>query len=337
MNTYILNKEKTRALIGGNIGKPVLTLDLKPSDDVLVLEISSYQMDLCPTFRPDIAVLLNITPDHLDRHGTMDNYVAAKERMLEGTGVAVIGIDDAHGLAIYDRLVKSAARKIIPVSVKKEITGGVYIKDGHLIDHTGENAVTVGLVSDIATLQGAHNHQNLCAAYVVCKEAGMFGEDIILAARAYPGLPHRQQIIRVINGTSYINDSKATNYEATEKALSCYNNIYLIAGGQPKEGGLKGIELQTDRIRHVFLVGEAAEDFSAYLDKIGIPNTVSHTLDVAVLEAHRTAQSRRGAPGGAGTVLLSPACASWDQFRNFEHRGETFANLVNALSDEVSA
>jgi UDP-N-acetylmuramoylalanine--D-glutamate ligase len=334
---HIMNARKIHAVIGGNIGKPVLALDLARGDDTLVLEISSYQMDLCPTFRPDIAVLLNITPDHLDRHGGIENYAAAKERMLEGAGVAVIGIDDAPTLAIHDRLVKAGTRKVIAISVKKEITGGVYIKDGHLIDHTGDTAVTVGLVSDIAALPGAHHHQNLCAAYAACKSAGMFGEDIILAARTYPGLPHRQHITRVINGVSYVNDSKGTNAEATAKALACYNNVYLIAGGQAKAGGLAGLEKYADRLRHVFLIGEAAEEFSKFLGKIGVANTISYTLDVAVLEAHKKAQSNRGAPGGAGTVLLSPACASWDQFKNFEHRGNVFADLVNSLSEEVAA
>lgn len=332
---HILNTKETHAVIGGNIGKPVLSLDLKPADDMLVLELSSYQIDLCPTFRPDIAVLLNVTPDHLDRHGGMEGYIKAKERMMEGIGVAVIGVDDAPTQAMYERLVTSAQRKVVAVSAQKEIAGGVYIKDGHLIDATGEKSVTVGLVSDIVTLPGTHNLQNLCAAYASCKAAGMLGEDIILAARSYGGLPHRQQIVRVINGAAYVNDSKATNFEATSKALSCYHNIYLIAGGQPKAGGISGIEPFAGRIRHVFLIGDAAEDFARHLKKIGITYSLCHTLDVAVLDAHRTVQSNRGAPGGAGTVLLSPACASWDQFRSFEHRGEVFAGLVNALSEEV--
>lgn len=333
--THILNAQKKHAVIGGNIGRPVLSLDLRPADDTLVLELSSYQIDLCPTFRPDIAVLLNITPDHLDRHGGMDGYARAKERMMEGIGVAVIGVDDAPTQAIHDRLVSSAQRKVIAFSVTREIAGGIYIKDGHLIDATGDAAITVGLVSDIATLPGPHNLQNLCAAYAACRAAGMLGEDIILAARAYPGLPHRQQIVRVVNGAAYINDSKATNIEAALKAIACYNNIYLVAGGQPKSGGLEGIETMTDHIRHVFLIGEAADDFAKYLKKVGIAHTISQTLDIAVLEAHKRVQSHRGAPGGAGTLLLSPACASWDQFRSFEHRGDVFTALVNALSEEV--
>lgn len=333
--THILNGQNKHAVIGGNIGRPVLSLDLKPSDDTLVLELSSYQIDLCPTFRPDIAVLLNITPDHLDRHGGMEGYARAKERMMEGIGVAVVGVDDALTQAIHDRLVTSAQRKVIAFSVTKEIAGGIYIKDGHLIDATGDAAITVGLVSDIATLPGPHNLQNLCAAYVACRAAGMLGEVIILAARAYPGLPHRQQIVRVINGAAYINDSKATNIEAALKAIACYNNIYLVAGGQPKAGGLESIETLRDHIRHVFLIGEAADEFAKHLKKVGIDHTISQTLDVAVLEAHKRVQSHRGAPGGAGTLLLSPACASWDQFRSFEHRGDVFTALVHTLSEEV--
>ena len=339
--THILNGDGEHALMGGNIGKPVLALDLTPGIDTLVLEISSYQMDLCPTFRPDIAVLLNITPDHLDRHGTLDNYAAAKERMLEGEGYAVIGIDDAPTQAIYDRLVKSGVREIVPVSVKKEAVDGVYIKDGALIDaidQTGSHKqpCAVGPVTDMPALPGVHNLQNLCAAYAVCYMLQVPPADILEHARAYPGLPHRQKIVRVINGVSYVNDSKATNAEATGKALACYGNIYLIAGGQPKEGGLNGLEIFADRIRHVFLIGQAAEDFAKWLHKVGIPHTLCHTLDVAVLAAHNTAQSDRGAPGGAGTVLLSPACASWDQFKSFEHRGDVFESLVSELSEDAA-
>jgi UDP-N-acetylmuramoylalanine--D-glutamate ligase len=339
--THILNAYGNNALMGGNIGKPVLALDLTPNIDTLVLEISSYQMDLCPTWRPDIAVLLNITPDHLERHGSLEGYASAKERMLEGSGVAVIGVDDAPSLAIHDRAVKSGTRDIIPISVKKEAIDGVYIKDGALIDAinvTGSHKQphTVGPVTDLPTLPGLHNQQNLCAAYAVCYTLQVPPADIVEHARSYAGLPHRQKNVRVINGVRYVNDSKATNYEATEKALLCYGNIYLVAGGLPKDGGLKGIELQTDRIRHVFLIGQAADDFAKFLHKVGIPHTLCHTLDVAVLAAHHMAQSDRGAPGGAGTVLLSPACASWDQFKSFEHRGDTFETLVNALSEEIA-
>ncbi|PZQ44440.1 MAG: UDP-N-acetylmuramoyl-L-alanine--D-glutamate ligase [Micavibrio aeruginosavorus] len=333
--THILNESGKHAIAAGNIGTPVLMLDLPPRETVLVLEISSYQMDLCPSFRPDIAVLLNISPDHLDRHGGMDGYALSKERMMEGGGTAICAVDDAPTLAIYDRISKTDTRHVIPVSFKKELTGGVYIKDGQLMDAIDGEAVAIGNATDLPALPGTHNGQNLCASYAVCKTLGVAPEDILKYARTYAGLPHRQHTARIINGIAYVNDSKGTNADATVRALSCYSNVYLIAGGRAKEGGLNGIEIYADRLRHVFLIGEAAEDFAVWLKKLGIPHDISGTLDVAVLSAHKMAQDNRGQPGGASTVLLSPACASWDQFRNFEHRGEVFTNLVNALSEDV--
>lgn len=335
--THILNQAKINAVAGGNIGEPVLTLKPPKKDGVFVLEISSYQMDLCPTFRPDIAVHLNLTPDHLERHGTMEQYAAAKERMLEGPGIAVCGIDDAPSLAMYETLIKTGDRKTIPISVKKEIEGGVYVKDNMLIDHTGPQPMSVDSIVDIKTLPGVHNQQNICAAYAVCVSMGMLPQEILEHVKTYPGLPHRQFTTRVINGIAYVNDSKATNAEAAMKAIACYHNIYLIAGGLPKAGGLSGLEAYADRIRHVFLIGQAMDEFAVWCQKVGIHHTKSYTLDVAVLEAHKNAQANRGEPGGAATVLLSPACASWDQFKSFEHRGDVFASLVNALSDEVAA
>ncbi len=332
---HILQAAKIDAVIGGNIGKPVLDLKMPAKDGVFVLEMSSYQIDLCPAFRPDFAVLLNLSPDHLDRHGTMEKYAAAKERLFEGNGVAVCGIDDDFSLSIYDRAVKAGFRRMIPVSVKKEISGGAYVKDGKLFDSMTESHVEIGNVSDLQHLRGAHNHQNICAAYAVCKSMGMNGAEIYDHIRMFPGLAHRQFLTRVINGIAYVNDSKATNMDAVSKALACYNNIYLIAGGRAKDGGLSGIESFSERIRHVFLIGEALEEFSRQLDKIGIAHTKCFSLDVAVLDAHTMAQGERGQPGGAGTVLLSPACASWDQFKNFEHRGDVFSELVNALSEET--
>ncbi len=335
--THILKETGFDAVIGGNIGKPVLELKPPKYNGMFVLEISSYQMDLCPTFRPDISVNLNVTPDHLDRHGTMEEYAAAKARIFEGAGVAVCGVDDELSATMYDNVKKAGLRKAIPVSVKKEIAGGIYIRDGQLIDHLGEKPSAAGAINDIPSLTGAHNHQNICAAYAVCRSLGMEAVDILQHVRSFSGLPHRQYLTRIVNGVSYINDSKATNAEAASKAIACYHNIYLIAGGQPKEGGLNGLEQYLDRIRHVFLIGEASDEFATWCKKRGLPHTKSFSLDVAVLEAHHMAQSERGQPGGAGTVLLSPACASWDQFKNFEHRGDVFMSLVNSLSEEMAA
>lgn len=331
--THILKEAGKNAIMAGNIGVPVLSIE--PGADIVVLEISSYQMDLSPAFRPDIAVLLNITPDHINRHGSFESYVAAKERIFQGGGVAVCGIDDAPSSAIYDRLVKAAQRKPVPVSVKKEVAGGVYAQGGVLFSAMDGVAVEVGSLSGLTTLPGSHNHQDICAVFAVCRSLDIPAADIYAHLKTYPGLAHRQHLVRLINGIAYVNDSKATNAEAAARAIACYNNVYLIAGGQAKEGGLNGIDHVMDRIRHVFLIGEAMEDFSKWLAALKIPHTKSGSLDIAVLDAHKMAQEGRGQPGGAETVLLSPACASWDQFRNFEHRGDTFEALVKTLPDEA--
>lgn len=334
--SHILKEAGIDVMTGGNIGKPVLEQALPTKDGAIVLEMSSYQIDLCPTYRPQISVLMNISPDHLDRHGSLDGYVAAKERIFEGEGVAICGVDDAASAAVFEKVQKAGIRKAIPVSVKKEVPGGVYALGNVLYDATGEDKKEIAGIGDIASLPGTHNQQNLCAAYAVCRQFGIAPQEIIDHARTYIGLPHRQQMVRVINGIAYINDSKATNGESTERAVSCYGNIYLIAGGQAKAGGLSALEPHHEKIKHIFLIGEAMDDFAKWCEKTSIPYTKSISLDVAVLEAHRTAQANRGQPGGAGTVLLSPACASWDQFRNYEHRGEVFMKLVNSLDEDVA-
>jgi UDP-N-acetylmuramoylalanine--D-glutamate ligase len=335
--SHILKEVKIDVLMAGNIGKPVLEQTLPAKDGIIALEISSYQIDLCPTFRPNISVLLNITPDHLDRHGGMEGYIAAKEKIFEGNGVAVCGVDDTYTLAVFEKIQKAGLRKSIPVSVKKEITGGVYAKDGKLFDAIGEETREISGIADFPSLPGLHNQQNICAAYAVCRHLGISPQEIIDHIKTYPGLPHRQQLVRIINGIAYINDSKATNADSAARAVSCYGNIYLIAGGQAKEGGLSALEPYHEKIRHIFLIGEAMDEFAKWCDNTAIPYTRSISLDVAVLEAHRTAQANRGQPGGAGTVLLSPGCASWDQFNSFEHRGDVYTTLVNSLSEDVIA
>ncbi len=332
---HILSSAGIDCAVGGNIGRAALSLDMPAQDGVIVLEISSYQMDLCPTFRPDIALLLNITPDHLDRHGTMENYAAAKAHIFDYAGVGVCSVDDAPSSEIYEKALQAGARTMVPISVAKELTNGVYAKNNMLIDASSGPAIEIADLAVMQSLRGVHNHQNICAAYVACRAYGLPAEIIIEHTKTFPGLPHRQFLVRTINGVAYINDSKATNAEATSKAIASFNNIYLIAGGRPKTGGLEGLQPLLDHIRHVYLIGEAADEFARWLDKNGVANTLCVTIDIATIEAHAAAQANRGEPGGAGTVLLSPACASWDQFENFEHRGNVFADIVNNLSVET--
>ncbi|MCC6598545.1 MAG: UDP-N-acetylmuramoyl-L-alanine--D-glutamate ligase [Alphaproteobacteria bacterium] len=330
---HILNAAGSSVAMGGNIGKAVFDLKTPAKDGAFILEMSSYQIDLCAAYRPDIAVLLNITSDHIDRHGSFEKYVEAKERLFEGDGLAVIAVDDEPSQKIYDRLIAAGRRKTIPVSCRRTLAGGVYVEDGNLFDATGEGAVEAGSLRGLTALKGAHNHQNAAVAYAVCRLMGMGAEEIMTHMQSYPGLKHRQFPVRDINGVVYIDDSKATNAEATAKALAAYQNIYWIAGGRAKEGGLTGLEHLLEQVRHVFLIGEAMEDFSKWLNIYDIPHNRSATLDVAVKDAHSMAQGARGQPGGAGVVLLSPACASFDQFKSFEDRGETFTRLVMNLDE----
>lgn len=331
---HVLKRCGVEAAIGGNIGKPVLDLDV-PADEggVFIVELSSYQLDLCRDFAPDIAVHLNLTPDHIDRHGDLKGYIAAKMRIFRGKGIAVMGVDDAESLGMLEEIRKTGGREIHPVSVTKKLEGGVYVDNGVLYDALFNEAVEIGPLSALTTLQGVHNHQNIAAAYTVARLMGLKGAAILKAMETYPGLPHRMLTIRRINGVSYVNDSKATNADAASRALSCYKNIYWILGGQPKEGGLAGLENLMSRVRHGFVIGAAAEDFAAWLGNYNIPVTDCGTLDRAVMAAHDLAQKDRGQPGGQEAVLFSPACASFDQFRSFEHRGEVFTDLVRALPD----
>lgn len=309
---HILKSANMDAVMGGNIGLPVFDLPPPAKKTVAVLELSSYQIDLCPTFRPDIGLLMNITPDHIDRHGTLENYAASKEHMLEGKGTAIIGTDDDLSRMICSRVKSRGERKVITFTTEND---------------------ALREVMKGAVLKGMHNYQNALAAWHVCKEMGVKDDDIFKAIQSFPGLPHRQFPVRVINGVSYINDSKATNAEAASKALSSYDNIYWIAGGRPKEGGLNGLESLMPRVKKSYLIGEAAGDFSVWMEKNSAPFQKCGTLEKAVRAAHADAQ----AGGDHGVVLLSPACASFDQFSSYEERGDMFAKIVKDLKESVAA
>lgn len=336
--SHILEKAGRSVATGGNIGTAVLDLEMPPEDGFFVLEISSFQMDLCPTFRPDISVLLNITPDHLDRHGNFKNYAAAKERIFEGEGLAIISLDDEPCRKIYEHMLafEIGKRRIRPFSFEGAVENGVFVKDGIVFDARKGESVEIGSINGLITLRGKHNHQNAAAAYAVCasQDIALDPQDILAHMKTFPGLPHRQFQTRVINGIPYINDSKATNVEAASKALSAYRNIYWIAGGRPKGDSLEDLYPLMNNVRHVFLIGEAMVAFAGWLDQYAVPYTLCGDLENAVREAHEMAQGERGRPGGAGVVMLSPACASYDQFSSYQARGEQFEGLVNALDEE---
>jgi len=331
---HILTRAGLKPVIGGNIGAAVMDLDLSGAD-AIVLELSSYQLDLCATFAPDIAVHLNLTPDHIDRHGNLQGYIDSKMRIFRGAGEAVIGMDDEPSRGMMDLMQQAGQRRVHGISVTGNVHCGAYVRHGNLHDVMREKEEMTGNLGSCANLPGIHNHQNAAAAYVICRLMGVKPATILAGMETYPGLPHRLSTVRTMNGVAYVNDSKATNAEAAARALACYRNIYWILGGKPKDGGLNGLEPFLDRVRQAFAIGEAAEDFAVWLRNHGIPVSLCGTLDRAVADAHLLAQSERGQPGGAGVVLLSPACASFDQFRSFEHRGAVFKELVSALPEDA--
>ena len=332
---HVLNACRIPALMGGNIGNAVLDLNISgDTKPVVVLELSSYQLDLCADFTADIAIHLNIAPDHIDRHESMEGYVKAKQRIFDGSGKAIIGIDDKHSTQMMEDVRKTGIRDVYAISTAKAVARGAYVEKGVLFEASGKQPTEIGSVSGFKSLPGVHSQQNILAAYMACRQAGCVAEDILKAFATYPGLPHRLHTVRVINGVAYINDSKATNADAAGKALMSYPHIYWILGGLPKEGGLNGLEKMMDRIRHAFVIGEAAADFAQWLEDRGVSVTQCGVLEQAVKQAHIMAQRDRGEPGGAGVVLLSPACASFDQFRSFEHRGDSFSDLVESLKED---
>lgn len=328
---HVLQIAKVPVQIGGNFGPPVLGLEPVCEDDTIVLELSSYQLDLTKNASFDIAVFLNITPDHLDRHGNIARYVSAKKRIFrqspKGHQIAVIGIDDSHGQAIYTELTKNPAWKVVPISTIKKLDDGIYVKDGVLYDTEKYEYNLTGIDS----LRGQHNWQNAAAAWAVARGCNIPSDVIAAAFKTYTCLPHRLEIVGDFGGIRYINDSKATNGEAAARALSSYTNIFWIAGGIAKDDGLDATVAYLDRVRHVFLIGEAAETFAITLGGRGIPFTHSEKLNIALDDARYAAMAD---PDGSPVVLLSPACASFDQYLNFARRGDHFRSLVEMIVRE---
>jgi len=315
--------------IGGNIGTAALDLDELASGGVYVLEMSSYQLDLIGPSAADVAVWLNISPDHIERHGSLAGYVAAKRRIFDGLspdGVAVVGVDDADSLHMRDVL-RAGNKRVHSIAVGRAPDGaGVYVQDGLLFDAVQGPAVKVMDLAVLPRLPGVHNWQNAAAAYAAARGLGIARENITQAMASFTGLAHRMEEVGAQNGIRFINDSKATNADATARALACYDRVYVILGGVPKAGGVDSLAAFFPRIRKAYLIGQAAEAFAETLQ-----GRVAYQMCGDM--ANAVAASARDAAGDSGAVvLLSPACASFDQFENFEARGETFRSLVSELT-----
>ncbi|MFJ7354840.1 UDP-N-acetylmuramoyl-L-alanine--D-glutamate ligase [Phyllobacterium sp. NPDC097923] len=313
--------------LGGNIGTAVMTLEPPADGRHYVVECSSYQIDLAPSINPTAGILLNLTPDHLDRHGTMQHYAEIKERLVAGSETAIVGVDDSFCAAIADRL-ERAGKPVIRISKRLPIPNG-YFADGATL-YLAENGARTAVASlqGIGSLRGEHNAQNALAAFAACRSVGLSADEINAGLKTFPGLAHRMEQVAWQGRTLFVNDSKATNADAAAPALSSFPRIYWIAGGLPKEGGIASLSGFFPRIAKAYLIGEAAPQFAATLGEAA-PYEISGTIAAAVEHAARDAA---GDGSQEAVVLLSPACASFDQFQNFEKRGEAFRSAVLALA-----
>ncbi len=331
---HILNAAGKDARIGGNIGVGVLGLEDMHGGAVYVLEVSSYQLDLTSSLKPDVAILLNVSPDHLDRHGDMDGYVAAKRRILlnQGKGdTAVVGIDDPWCQRICTEITAANRRTICPISAGRTIGRGVYALEGVLYDGSGDRVTEVCDLLRARALPGRHNWQNAAAAYAAVRAVGVTTQDAADGLMTFPGLAHRMELVGQIDGVRFVNDSKATNADAARAAMSAYPRFYWIAGGVAKAGGVESLSDLFPRVAKAYLIGEAAADFAKTLGSQA-PVVMSGDLQTAVADAFTDARAHAAASGEEAVVLLSPACASFDQFPDFERRGDAFRQYVHRLA-----
>ena len=326
---HILVEAGREAQLAGNIGRGVLDIDPPGEGGVVVLELSSYQTDLARALTPDVAVFTNLSPDHLDRHGGMGGYFAAKRRLFAegGPDRCVIGVDEPEGRYMANQLVEGFGDdRLIRVSSGRKLTEGwsVFARKGFLSEYRkGRQAGSIDL-RGIPGLPGAHNHQNACAAYAAARALGLGPRQIEAGLRSYPGLPHRSQVIAERGGVTFVNDSKATNVDSAAKALAAFDRIRWICGGLEKEGGVDALLPVAERsVVKAYVIGREAAQFALHLK--GIEAEVCTDMASAVARAAAEAQ-----PGEV--VLLAPAAASFDQYDNFEKRGEDFAARVAALA-----
>ena len=320
---HMLVRAGREAAVGGNLGPAALGLPPLGDGGTYVLEMSSYMLERLHRLRFDVAVLLNLSPDHLDRHGGMEGYAAAKAHVFDRQqpgDLAVIGMDDIWGARF------ATPARIVPVSGATPQPGGVWAEGRLLRDG-------VGIIADLSAapaLPGSHNAQNAAAATAAALALGLTRADVAAALADFPGLPHRQEAVGTLGGIRFVNDSKATNADSTERALASYDRVVLIAGGVPKAGGIAPLAPLFSRIAHAVLIGEAAEAFATTLAAEGVSHEIAGTLKRAVPAALAAARAT-----ATPVVLLSPACASFDQFSGFDARGDAFRAQVARMMETV--
>ncbi len=328
--SHILSNAERNVEMGGNIGRAVLSLDPPNNDTIHVVECSSYQIDLAPSLDPKIGLLLNLTPDHLERHGSMENYAGIKVRLVAGSQHPVIGVDDVLTSLAADDL-QSSGKQVYRISASTSVEDGAFACGDTMSRCSDGTSKQVATLKGIASLRGSHNRENAAAAWMACHLSGLSNAEIQNGFSTFPGLAHRMEVVGSIGSTSFINDSKATNTDAAGMALESFERIYWIAGGLAKDGGIEDLRKFFPHIAKAYLVGEAAPEFAATLGS-DVAYEISGTIETAVARAAREATAD---DTGEAVVLLSPACASFDQFANFEVRGDAFRKAVTQLDNLV--
>lgn len=328
---HVLESSGIVTQIGGNIGKPVLDLDLPGANEALVVEFSSYQIDLTPTLCPRVSILLNLSYDHIDRHGSMQGYADVKARIFarQGLGdVAVIGVDDQWSRDILSMLASEV--HVVPVSCQQPISAGLLAVDGKIYDVAEASGMAVVDLSDAPALRGVHNWQNAAAVYAAAHALGISDRQIEDGFKTFPGLAHRMECVGEKDGVVFINDTKATNADAAARSLASFDNIYWIVGGLAKEGGIENLRPFFDKIIKAYLIGDAAIQFAKTLE-YNVEFEIAGTIEKAVAAAARDIAANPDNDSCDATVLLAPACASFDQYRRFELRGDAFRQAVSGI------
>ncbi|MGE3867598.1 MAG: UDP-N-acetylmuramoyl-L-alanine--D-glutamate ligase [Hyphomonadaceae bacterium] len=330
---HVLAQAGKDVRVGGNIGVAALDLPALHGGAIYVLELSSFQLDLTESLRCDAAILLNITPDHIDRHGDLAGYAGAKRRIFANQGAgdwAIVGVDTPDSARICTELTAAGAQRVVAISNAQALGRGVSALGAQLYDAIDGAAKPALDLARAAALPGKHNAQNVAAAYAACAAMGLGARAIAAGVESFPGLAHRMERAGAVHGVRFVNDSKATNADAAAQALACYDRVYWIAGGVPKEGGIAPLVGFFPRMAKAYLIGEAAPAFAATLEG-HVPVTMAGALEAAVRAAYADARAEQG------LVLFSPACASFDQFRDFEARGEDFKEIVARIGQEAEA
>ena len=325
---HLLISAKKNSIIGGNIGLPVLSLNPTNKPNIYVIEASSFQLDSIKKIKPDISVLTNISPDHIDWHGNYKNYINAKENLFlnqDENDIAIINIDSEECFKLYKRINSRLIKpKIIKISLKKKLRNTIYVDKGKVYDNINNENVFIGRIRDLSSLLGKHNIENIVIAIAAAIYEGVTHRQIKKFLPTFKGLSHRLELIYKDSNLEFINDSKSTNLVSCKVALNCFKNIIWIAGGIRKKDELSYLDDSISSIKAAYFIGESAGEFVSYFrNSFYCKNTVN--IKYALIEAINYSKKLKG----HSTILFSPACASYDQFKNYEERGKIFVEEVN--------